>query len=281
MPEANTLIEWVKNNLVKDFRIAPTRSRNYYHLGRSFNFSPDFVIPIGAADSIRYVGVENGGTNDRDLIQYLSMFNEFDLEDDDLRNKILQVPGGNPSQYFSPELIMYEFKKRPGAEVLFGGYDGAFAAGNTVLELGPGRAVGLMQLAERHPQTSFIGVDILYDKKNKVYPGKPGLQLTKDNWVDLKQIPNGSVDTIISYQALGMWGLPEILEDDDLEEISVKKASLGKIGATLTRVVKKNGTIWMDGNVNKLKELEDILDPKIWECHIQESGFNFVAKKLI
>ena len=275
------VVEWIRSNLVKDYRVVPARAGQYYHLDRNFNFDPNYTIPIGVTASVRYSGHEPGGTNDRDLIQYLLMFNEIDLEDSEFRRQVSQVPGGNPSQYFPPELIKYPFKKRPDVEVLFGGYDSAFATGKTVLELGSGRAIGLMQLAERHPDVSFVGVDILYDKKNPIYPGKQGLQLTKDDWEDLKQIPDGSIDTIISYQALGMWGLPVISDDETPEKVQAKTNRLKKIGSTLTRVVKTNGTVWMDGDMEKLKQLEAHLDPKVWECHIRDTGFNFVARKLI
>ena len=210
-----------------------TRASRYCSRAAGCNSNPDVMIPLGLFDSIGYSGYEPGGTNDRNLGEYLSTFGEG---------------------WFS------------------GGDDSLVAPGKVYLELGAGQAVGLMQLALKHGNTTFIGIDTLYEQKRIIYPKSPGLQLTRSNWEDLEGIPDGCVDSLVSLQSLGVWGIAEIGDRPKTRE------TLEIIGTTLNRVTKKGGTLLFDTILGKDHGFGEVLKDLGWKYQF-ESG-KAVATKI-
>lgn len=93
------------------------------------------------------------------------------------------------------------------SRIVAGGIQTAFAAGKTVLDLGSGEAIALLEYSKDFPETVFVGVDTGYDRQVKPDLIHPGVQLTKDDWNVLSTIPDKSVDTIISLQGAMRWGI--------------------------------------------------------------------------
>src|SRR4029079_9640771 len=118
---------------------------------------------------------------------YMKILFQDDFTGDDMRTAFNQYKKEKGiTQSWSPEFVHINFPKKEKHESFFGGYDAVFLPGKTVLDLGSGQAVGLMQLSEKHPETTFIGIDQLYQEKRKIYPKKPGLQLTHADWNSLE-----------------------------------------------------------------------------------------------
>lgn len=262
----------------RDFSVDPTRAHEYYLLERYYEFHPDVHIPLGKYDSVHYFGEERGGTNDRDIFDYLIALFGDDYSGKKMSETLSDYMREHGIEAPHPDLFKVDFPKRDNAKSIFGGYDEVMKPGKTVLDLGPGQALGLMQFAEKHPETSFIGIDSLYQEKRKVRPGQPGLQLTHGNWNDLAPIPNNSIDTIISLQSLSFWGLPGfggrrgVKPDDELTDRIVK---------SLYRVLKVGGTIRLDtlGEGDPVADyLTSRMDPRVWQFGT-DSGI-FLAKKI-
>ncbi len=97
-----------------------------------------------------------------------------------------------------------------------------------------------MQLALRYPNTVFVGLDILYKESRKIYTSRRGLQLTHGDWRELKTIPDKSIDTILSLQGIGMWGLPGSPNFDATNEDGIR------IVNSLTRIAKSGCVLRMD-----------------------------------
>lgn len=224
------------------------RANEYLHLDRSSTtFHPNFSIPIGDG-YVRYKGYEFGGVNDRPLASYQAMLFPDDFE-------VIRPPDTGSPKGWTAEYMLREGMRKEHPEKIFGGYDEVLRSGRTVLDLGSGQALALMQLALKFSQTSFIGLDILYQQELPVFPGKPGLQLTRGDWRFLEPIPDRSIDTLLSCQGIGMWGLPggpgEANEEDGR-----------KVIRALERVARPGAVLRMDcvGNF-----LENNLDRERWE----------------
>lgn len=275
-----------KKHTSTDFRLDPDRSYNYLHMeghrtvGRQFD--ADTEIPIGKSDKINFGNnsdlVEEGFAY-RTLAEYQewlfpSEFRRFQEDDPEMiahKNRLSTVR-------FDVEFTLQKLPRKDDAKAILGGYTEAFRAGKTVLDVGSGEALALMQLAKEFPQTSFIGVDHLYFDKTdnpkdpedpfysvanrQVYPGKPGLQLAYGDWRDLSCVPDNSVDTIISVQALGMWGLPN-------GHSTATEEDGKKIIAALTRVAKPGAILRTDMG---RKFLEEHMDPKVWKVYTTEGN---------
>jgi hypothetical protein len=112
-----------------------------------------------------------------------------------------------------------------------GGEQEAMAPGKTVLDVASGEAIALLRFAEDHPGTKFIGVDAGYKEVRTIDPDKPGVQLTHDDWHTLGQIPDNSVDTILSSRGVIPWGM------------SPDSPRSQEVADALTRVAKP-GAVW-------------------------------------
>lgn len=120
--------------------------------------------------------------------------------------------------------------------------DHALRAGNVVLDLGSGEAVGLMEYSLQYPDTVFIGVDQGYQGTQTPFVDRPGIQLVHDDWSRLTSIPDASVDTILSSQGLFRWGTKE--DDPKGTEDIVR---------TLNRITKTNSVIRYNWDAEKLR----------------------------
>jgi hypothetical protein len=135
------------------------------------------------------------------------------------------------------------------SEIIAGGRDKAFSAGKTVLDLGSGEAIALLEYSKLYPRTVFIGIDQGYSHKSNLDLNRTGVQLTKEDWNILSSIPTGSIDTIISCQGGLEWGFKQ---HEDANHI------LG----TLTRVMKLDGILRFDidmsqeADKNKISQIE-------------------------
>lgn len=206
-----------------DFRVEPQRANRYYRFQREFNFYPNYLIPLGKNDFIAYQGFEYGGTNDRDLETYKNFIFPSDKDDEKFK----------------------EF----------------FAQGKTVVELGSGRAIALMQLSQLFPQTIFIGLDKLYREKRIIFPHKRGLQLSFGDWNHLNNLKAESIDSIFSVQSLSFWGIQGVggyhFKDFNL-------SSWTNILNELERILKKGGVFRFDLPQNG-EFLLNHMDPNIWQ----------------
>lgn len=245
------------------FRPDLKRSMDYLQIDRSNGISQERWIPVGSKELVHYVGTITGCVADRPIASYQEM-----LFPDVFSNiSIIERPG-----YFTTDYYLAERKRHQESKPLFSGYDEALEPGKVVLDIASGEAVALMQLALRFPKTTFIGVDRLYQTNTKVFPEKYGLQLTGDDWRFLNKIPDNSVDTILSCQGVGMWGLPFPFRDGVTEEDG------RRVIEALQRVSKVGTVIRFDDHAGHTsKYLTPLLEPN-WE--VQPYPRLFVAKKL-
>ncbi len=207
---------------------------------------------------------KRGGVNDRTIGCYQEQLFPDDFKQSDPNSEEHQNQRG-----WSAEYMLREAKPKDYQEQIFGGYEAAFHAGKTVLDIASGQALGIIQLATRFPNTSFIGADILYEHERVVFPGKPGVQLTKADWRVLRTISDHSVDTILSLQGIGMWGMP-----GQSVRHSTTQEDGEKIIAALTRVAKSGAVVRIDGHPDFLYEK---MNEKIWEVVHYEHVF--IARK--
>lgn len=223
-----------------EFVVRSDRAQRYYDFDRRFNFEPSYLIPLGKTDSMLYQGKERGGTNDRDINGYL-------------------------------DLIFPECRPENPSPAIFGGLEEAFAQGKVVVELGSGRAIALMQLAEKFQQTTFIGVDRLYRDLRKIDYSKVGLQLTRGDWDDLSFLPNQSVDTVLSVQALLLYGLNQ---EHDSYNIKIDEQIFQQVFSQLERIMKKGATIRCDFTLGLDKnKLLSLIDQSVWEISQNDTIF--------
>jgi hypothetical protein len=209
------------------------KADSYLHHDRSSNYSSgDVWIPLGKKERIHYYGSVVGGTSDRPIGAYQYML----FSDVFCWPKPSNKPGG-----FSIERFLAEVPKLESAEPVFGGFEAAFAPGKVVLDIASGEAVAALQLAMKFPEATIIGVDHLYQANNRVFLNRPGLQLTHGDWRYLENIPDASIDTILSCQGVTMWGLESnVYEEDKI-----------KIVQSLKRVSKVGTVLRFDGYVNE------------------------------
>lgn len=232
------------------------------------DFKPNFLIPIGRGDTMRFSGEVEGGVSYRSIWYYQEKLFPDDFEQTDSLSEEYKQ---KTAQGVTIDFLLRTATLKEHPERVFGGYDEAFRAGKTVLDIAPGQAVGLMQFALQFPKTSFLGVDILYEHERAIFPGKPGLQLTKGDWLSLRTIPDHSVDTILSLQGLGMWGVPgssnRFASDEDGK----------KIIDAMTRVARIGATVRIDFSYGAAQYFQEHMDEKIWETKILDEVF--IAKK--
>lgn len=215
-------------------------------------FYADLFIPIGEYDNMAYKGEVTGGVSDRPISAYQTM----------LFPDVFQMLVDHSETSFNLGVFLREAVPLDKSTPIFGGFGEAFKSGNVVLDIASGEAVADVQLSQKFPQTTIIGIDILY-KNKKIFPHKTGLQLTYGDWKSLDGIPNASIDTIISCQGVTMWGL--------CSEQPIKDKL--KIIQTLNRI-SKHGTIMRFDMKN------DFLCKEIgpdWE--ISEREDVFIAKR--
>jgi arsenite methyltransferase len=116
--------------------------------------------------------------------------------------------------------------------------------GDTVLDLGCGPAAHLMDLAARHPDCQFIGVDASPGMIAAAKANGPGaIDFRIDDMTELSSVATGSIDVVISSMALHH--LPDT-------------AQLAHCFAAVRRVLKPDGRLFiMDfGRLRSLKSVD-------------------------
>lgn len=131
-------------------------------------------------------------------------------------------------EFDKPAIGQPPTRKQDRGGIIAGGQEAAFAPGKTVLDLGSGEALALLEYAEEFPDTTFIGIDMGYDQQQTVEAGRPGVQLTRDNWNRLDAVPDESVDTFLSSVAISRWELGDGESNELLGAVS-RKAKQGAI----------------------------------------------------
>ena len=218
------------------FQVDPKRAHEYLYLQdrSSTKFSVNLLVPIGKKDKIIYAGEVLGGVSDRPIESYQAM----------LFCDVFKHHPHTPAQGFSVENFLREALPLDQPLPEFGGYKEAFKPGNVILDIASGEAVADIQLAQKFPGVTIIGVDSLYNDERKVYQNRTGLQLTKADWRELRPIPDKSVDVILSVQGIAMWGMPRsgnfngVADEDGLKVIKAINR-VTKLGA-IVRMDQKN-----------------------------------------
>ncbi len=186
-----------------EFRKFSRKANQYIHLDRSTAPYKGLQreIPVTNGKTVNFTVASESYDTDRPINAYQEMLfpDEYDVLSQAESN---QIYGSGWSITF----FLSEAPKKKNPAPVAGGIEKAFRAGNTVLDLGSGEAVGLTQFALNFPHTTFIGVDINYDNTTMINLSQPGLQLVKDDWYQSKSIPDHSIDTIISLEAALRWG---------------------------------------------------------------------------
>ena len=108
-------------------------------------------------------------------------------------------------------------------------------AGDTVLELGSGQGANIKYIAEKHPDASFIGVD-LYPKLDKSAP--KNIKIYKQDYTNIPFIEDESIDVI--------YGIETIVHCSDKE----------KVFKEISRILKKGGILILY-DYTLTKELEE------------------------
>ena len=70
----------------------------------------------------------------------------------------------------------------------------------TVVELGPGQGANIVYLAKKHPDSSFIGVDLKPPKIKKDYP--KNIKYYKHDYSDLSFIETSSIDVVFGIETI-------------------------------------------------------------------------------
>ncbi|HSX09067.1 MAG TPA: hypothetical protein VLF93_02865 [Candidatus Saccharimonadales bacterium] len=163
--------------------------------------------------------------------------------------------------------------KRENPTLIAGGKEGALGGKRTILDIGSGEAVGLLDLSIQYPDATFLGIDSNYDRKVTFDTTRPGVQLSKDNWETLETVPDNSADTIISALGATEWGIRDVDRD-----VATEKAS--RIITSVTRVA-KTGAIFRYGHSGVYDDvIETLLTQHGWEIH-DIPGNNKVAIKKV
>jgi ubiquinone/menaquinone biosynthesis C-methylase UbiE len=160
----------------------------------------------------------------------------------------------------------------PEDRAIGGGMEGAFAAGRTVLDVGSGEAVALLQLSERYPDTAFIGVDAGYHQARHITVDKPGVQLTHDDWHYLDHIPTGSVDTIISCRGIVPWAI-ERSNPEATQQTMHALSRVAKDGAVLRvdMIYEEQDSVYM----------RDLLDRNGWDMRTVQTATGHVLETIV
>jgi len=110
----------------------------------------------------------------------------------------------------------------------YGGFAAFFSSHRVVLELGSGEGVGLTQLhngVRNKDEITWIGIDALYETNEIDISQRGELQFAKDDFHTLEQIPDNSVDRIMSVQAAFYHG--------DVARVTEQVTRVAKLGAIL------------------------------------------------
>lgn len=196
----------------KHFQVDPNRAHEFlYDRDRSSpKMHANLDIPIGKRDWMIYAGEILGGVSDRPISSYQTI----------LFPDVFAETAHNRGETFTLERFLREAKPLEYPKTEYGGFQEVFKPGNVVLDIASGEAVAAIQLALKFPEVTIIGTDILYQERRKIYPNKPGLQLTHSDWLELQTIPDRIIDVILSVQGIAMWGfpnsasIPEVSEED-------------------------------------------------------------------
>lgn len=149
---------------------------------------------------------------------------------------------------------------REDSKPIAGGVNFALAAGRTVLDLGSGEAIALLEYSQKFPKTTFIGIDSGYDKEIPIHLNKPGVQLTKDDWTAMNALPDHCIDTILSTQGAFMWGA------------GAHGVTTEAVVNAVTRVAKKGAILRFDRSSSRTnwekegdKKVLDLLQQEGWK----------------
>jgi len=147
-----------------------------------------------------------------------------------------------------------------------------------VLDLGSGEALPLFQIAMASPTTTCIGVDIRYGVKTPINTTVPGVQLTHDDWLSLKTIPDQSIDVVLSCQGLGAWGWPYI--NDFVSASDESKEKMRQAVATIDRITKPKATLRIDFfQKTHIEYFSNLLKEKGWETSTYNHNNTLIAQK--
>jgi hypothetical protein len=146
-----------------------------------------------------------------------------------------------------------------GAEVLAGGETRFFEEGETFLDLGPGEAVALLEYYlkyyKKNPKAKFIGVDRGYQDTEPLDIQMPGAQLIHGVWDRLEDIPDNSVDRILSVQGAFTWSKNDGPNRLDIPDDT---PSINDIVQTITRIARKGAILRFDCEGKKRENNEAI-----------------------
>lgn len=231
-----------KSDPVKDYINRPKdypRGRKYLQQGETT------LIPINKFERIGYSKEDGGWDTDRDMDDYNGM-----------------VFSDEYKFIASTDEVPCHTIAREGSEPIAGGVNFALAAGRTVLDLGSGEAIALLEYSQKFPKTTFIGIDSGYDRELPIRLNKPGVQLTKDDWTILKTLPDYCIDTILSTQGAFMWGA------------GAHGRTTEAVVNAVTRVAKRGAILRFDHNPSKLdwektedQKTLDLLQQKGWKVY--------------
>lgn len=245
-------------------RPSPERVTAYFNLDRSQELmsGKSRLVPLEKDQWMKFTNESNWIT-DRPRGSYDCMLFADEFVD---REKI--------TQGWSVENHLRKAVKRPGAKPLFGGQNFAFAPGKNVLDIASGEALAILEYALDFPETTFIGIDKGYERKEEISLSQPGVQLTQDDWTELSSIPDQSIDTILSCQGIFMWGIPSKGEID--ANVPVNHTDI--ILKAMSRISKTGTILRFDHHESDEKYLIDLLKQYGWQVEFFEQ--TAAAKKI-
>ena len=145
-------------------------------------------IPVAGSEIRTYTKKQGTGwmTTNRDINDYNSLLFSDECEEIESLNMT------------DPSVVR---PRTDQSQTLFGGIDGAMAAGKVVVDVGSGEAMALLHYSKYFQETTFIGVDQGYNKGSSPLDLKrKGVQLLPDDWQALLSLPDRSVDTFLALE---------------------------------------------------------------------------------
>ena len=77
---------------------------------------------------------------------------------------------------------------------------GYIKPGAKVVELGPGQGANIFYLAKKHPDASFVGIDLRPPKLKKCAPSN--VRLIRGNYEDMSEIESGTADVVFGIETV-------------------------------------------------------------------------------
>lgn len=263
----NFLIEKLVGNPRDKFIPDEKRVEKYLSLDRSTQPRKGLVrhIPIGGKDEMIFVVEDDGWTTDRAAGQYEEMV----FGDEFLKREAETVASALSKGEWQPDEILVRPAVRVDRKPLYGGIREAFGAGKRVLELGSGEALALLQWSLEFRNTIFIGIDTGYTKRSRLSLGSPGVQLSRDDWLVLRDVPDNSIDTVLSCEGPFRHALPSSTDD------GVETAHL--LLSTVTRVAKEGAVLRFNYGSDGDGFLHELFRDYPWDVQVVDD--TAVAKK--